>query len=109
MDEQILQHLSSGGSITFELTGNVIMSLKRSPRGIDCWWAEHQYGVKYTLHEQFGDRLFFNVPLCDGGVRKTGWWINKKSGSLFVLATHNMGDRIVEYLPKEYAIKRVMD
>ena len=103
-------HLKKNGVITFDLTENLSPSMKRSPRAMDCWWAEHQYGVHYTLHEEDGDRLYFHVTSPDGsGARKTGWWINKKNGSLYVLATHSMGDRVVEYKPNEFLLKRVYD
>lgn len=110
MNTDDYNHLKKNGTITFDLTENLSPSMKRSPRAMDCWWAEHQYGVHYTLHEEDGDRLYFHVTSPDGsGARKTGWWINKKNGSLYVLATHSMGDRVVEYKPNEFLLKRVYD
>ena len=65
MNTDDYNHLKKNGVITFDLTDNMTPSLKRSPRAMDCWWAEHQYGVHYTLHEEDGDRLYFHVTSPD--------------------------------------------
>lgn len=110
MNKQIFKHINKNGAIAFDLKNGVVSTLKRSPRGNDSWWAEHQYGVHYTLYQQDGDRIYFNVNHKDGGgVRKSGWWINHKTGSLYILATHDLGDRVVEYKPDEYLIRLVYD
>jgi hypothetical protein len=104
------KHITKHGAITFDLLSETAPSLKRSPRGNDCWWAEHQYGKNYTLFAEEGERLYFTVTDTDSGdARKTGWWINKKTGFLYVLATHTMGDRVVEYNPTEFSLKLVYD
>ena len=110
MNTNDYKHIQKNGTITFDLTNGMISSLKRSPRAHDCWWAEHQYGQHYTLFAEEDDRLYFTATDPDGsGARKTGWWINKKTGYLYVLATHTMGDRIVEYKPDEFSLRRVYD
>lgn len=106
------KHIKKYGTITFGLQSGIVTSLKRSPRANDCWWAEHQYGKNYTLFAEEEDRLYFTVTdPChpDRPSRKSGWWINKKTGCLYVLATHSMGDRIVEYTPDEFSVKLVYD
>lgn len=104
------KHIKKNGTITFDLTDGMTSSLKRSPRANDCWWAEHQYGQHYTLFAEEDDRLYFTVTDPDGGgARKTGWWINTKTGCLHVLATHSMGDRVAEYKPDEFSLRLVYD
>lgn len=110
MNTDDYNHIKKIGTITFDLTDGMTSSLKRSPRANDCWWAEHQYGKHYTLFAEEDDRLYFTVTCPDGsGARKTGWWINTKTGSLYVLATHSMGDRVAEYKPDEFSLRRVYD
>jgi hypothetical protein len=110
MNTNDYKHIQNNGTITFDFENGVVTTIKRSPRGNDCWWAEHQCGQNYTLFSEEDDRLYFTATDPDGsGVRKTGWWINKKTGFLYVLATHTMGDRVVEYKPDEFSLKLVYD
>ena len=98
--------IAMGIPFRFLLHDDLQSTLKFSPEEEDQWWKEHQYNVVYSLYNDIDGRLYFNVELQDrSGVRKSGWYIHKTSGNLYVPCnkTHEV------YTPNEYYVDFFFD
>lgn len=97
-----LSKLMSGTPFIFVLTANECSSMHLSPQEKHCWWAEHQYNTKYSLWGMQDNRMYFKVPLPRSReqFRKSGWFIDANTGSLYVLCSQ----KLEEYQSCEYGI-----
>ena len=98
-----LELIKDGNAFELFHKPQTLPRLKRSPRGSDVLWAEHGYGVEYTLHHVDNDNMFFNLSVDKHPV--SGWCINYKTGDLKVYCTHGMFPQWETYTTEEYGIK----
>jgi hypothetical protein len=110
LDADVLQNIRTFKKIKVGFGNGVKLSIKRSPRGIDCWWCEHQYDVTYTYAHEKNGKMYFSVPSLDTEAKISGWYIDTTTFSLFVLATHDiLQDIFEEYTKDEYSIRVLVD